>query len=294
LDVLIIGSGGYIGAKLAIFHKSLGDNVICVSSRAGDINPLTGDFNPSFSIPLGVSTVYYLAQSPFYRSLPKYANHLLQVNTLLAIKTAEMCRQAKVRNFFYASTGNVYSHSFDKLTEHCQLNRNNWYSLSKIMAEEALNLFRDDFNVIVARIFSVYGPGQTDKLIPLLINRVKENRTILIENALNDDNEEYTGMKFSLIYIDDLIHCVAKITTMESPPKIVNISGKEILSIKDIANIISKKLNKKLKFEINMKKRECNLIADTSYLNSLFQHDFKDFNSGIEITLKGEKKINDV
>lgn len=285
MDVLIIGSNGYIGKKLSEFHSSLGDNVLNISSKSGDINPETGDFSPTFHIPSGVSIVYFLAQSPYYRELPKMAIHLVLINTLLAIKTAELCREAGIRTFIYASSGNVYKHSFDSLSEMSQLNRDNWYSLSKIMAEDALNLYRKDFNVVFARIFGVYGPGQKDKLIPSIISRVRENLPIVVDKALADD-ECSLGMKLSLIHIDDLVYCLAKIACMQSPPQVLNIASPETISIEEIAKIISAKLNLEVSFKVSDKKRTFNLIADTSLLGSIVDLDFTEFKVGIERALE--------
>ncbi|MBE9234275.1 hypothetical protein IQ231_22155, partial [Cuspidothrix issatschenkoi LEGE 03284] len=74
----------------------------------------------------------------------------------------------------------------------------------KIHAEEALNLFRNDMEIVITRIFGVYGEGQENKLIPNLIHSVASEKEIFIDkNPL--DKTDLEGLQISLIYIQDLV-----------------------------------------------------------------------------------------
>lgn len=105
----------------------------------------------------------FLVQSPFNHKKPANINYLLNVNIISAMKAGEYARKSGVKRFLYASTGNVYAPSFAPLREDSTLRRDNWYSLSKIDAEESLTFFQDQLKITVVMLFGVYGPGQTKK-----------------------------------------------------------------------------------------------------------------------------------
>ena len=125
--------------------------------------------------------VYYLAQSPRYRQTPEQSAHLFAVNCVAATQAAEAARRAGVNRFIYASTGNVYQSSFLPLAETAPVRRDNWYALSKVMGEDALALYRPYLDITIARIFGVYGPQQTDKLVPMIAERIKARLPIFLD-----------------------------------------------------------------------------------------------------------------
>jgi nucleoside-diphosphate-sugar epimerase len=282
MKVLIVGSGGFIGKNL-ISHLALkGLDVFGISSSDGEgINPCTGILSEQFSIPIGTDAIIYLAQSPYYRQVPDMASHLLNVNVVSAVTVANMARKANVNRFIYTSTGNVYAPSFNPLSENAPLNKANWYSLSKIQAEEALALFRNDMDIVIARLFGVYGPGQSNKLIPNLLNSViKETKIRIEKNSV--DSQDLEGLKLSVLYIQNLIDILTHLLTIKNPPHYLNISSNEIVSIKQIANIMGSLLNKQVKFEISEKERSFDLIADISCLQAIGNYSFTKIDDGIK------------
>lgn len=289
MKVLIIGSKGFIGSHLLSFLTKKGiDSAGISSSDCNAIDPKTGILSGEFSIPSGTGTIIYLSQSPFYHQLPEMASHLMSVNVLSAMKVADLARRAMVRRFIYASSGNVYAPSFEPLCEDSPLCRNNWYSLSKVHAEEILSLYRNDIEVIVVRPFGIYGPGQTNKLVSKLLNSVLQNRIIPIErNPHNFDDID--GLKISLCYIDDIVEILYRLS-INGGPAYLNIAGDEVFSIRQITNLISGYLKKEPIYEIVEDNRKCNLIADISLLKKILNPVFTEIHDGISRTIKSEVK----
>ena len=289
MRILIIGSEGYIGKNLNLAHKNNGDDVFLLSSQnKTGIDHDLGIFISDVDIPVNTDIVYFLSQSPFYRDVPEKFSHLLSVNCVSALQAAEASRKSGVKTFIYASTGNVYEDSYFPLSEKSPTRSDNFYASSKIIAEDTLNLYRPYFNIVCTRIFGVYGPAQKDKLIPTLIHRVRSNSSISIDKT--DINDlDMGGLKISLIYIDDLIESLIKISQLDSPPKIVNIAGNEVLSIRNIVEQISLNIDIPVNFNITEKIRSSNLIADNSLLTSLVDIKFKSFSDGIKTILKEDK-----
>jgi len=289
MKVFIFGRGGFVGQHLSHYLSSQGIDVVGVSSSdLYGICPLTGILSNQFSIPPETNTVIYLAQSPFYRQTPEKANHLLNVNLVSAVQVAEIARQSKVKRFIYTSTGNVYSPSFLPLSENDSLNRTNWYALSKIHAEEALSLFKNDMDIMIIRLFGVYGVGQTDKLIPNLLNSILHGNKIFVDRNLQDP-QDVNGLKLSLIYIEDLVKIISQCIYIDKTGiNTINISSHEIISVRNIVKHIGNILDQHIEVEVRDQHRNSNLIADTNLLQRKLNHIFIPFEQGIRLVVEQE------
>lgn len=284
MKVAIIGAGGYIGSHLSSFLSASG----CVvhdfgSSHNPCFDAATGCLLPGFTLPEGLDVVIYLSQSPFYRQTPAMAWHLLNVNVVSAVRIAELARKAGVGRMLYASTGNVYAPTFLPCGETAPLWRDDWYALSKVQAEEALRLFLNDLKLTVVRLFGVYGPGQCGKLVPSLITKVCNGEKVLIESN-PDQPDDHDGIRISLTYIDDVVQCLYKLLTVDSP-LVVNLANAEAVSIRQIVESIATYCGKSPEIAVSKEFRKGNLIADTRLLASVAPHDFVPFETGIKSVL---------
>jgi UDP-glucose 4-epimerase len=284
MQILIVGSGGYIGKNLTKKFSEFGIDVTeCTSSLSGLFESTSGIVSDSFSIPAGTECVFYLSQSPYYRQLPNRLDHLWGVNTLSPIKIAALAKKSGVKKFVYASTGNVYAPSFLPLSEADPIRRDDWYSLSKIHAEECLLNFSNDLEIICARIFGVYGPNQTEKLLPNLINSVKSGTPINLEPQLG--TKKY-GLNISLCYIEDVVDIFMNIATSNLDfSGAINIAGHEVLNIGDIAKEVGRYLDVNPIFNYSENPRRLDLIANNSKLVKLMNPKFTTFADGIIKTL---------
>lgn len=285
MQIALFGAGGYIGRHIAAHFNQIGLSVIRYSSASeGTFNPDTGFLADSVVIAPGTDCVIYLSQSPYYRQKSERADHMWGVNVVSAMKVAELARRVGVKRFIYASTGNVYSPSFSPLKEGFPVCRDNWYSLSKVHAEECLALFNNDMSVTSARIFGVYGPGQTDKLVPNLVRSIQSGVTINLAPK-QGDSEDDGGLKVSLCYIDDIVDVFSKMLH-KSGPEIINIAGSEVLSVRDVAQAVGVQLGIVPKFETGGQPRAFDLVADISELVGLYNPKFTPFSEGIRQTLE--------
>ncbi len=287
MKIALIGSGGYIGSRFSAFLKNEGALVLKYSSSDGTgIDPVSGLLPHGFKIPEGTDSVVYLAQSPHYRDVPQMGWHLMAVNVLSALRAAEAARRAGVSRFIYASTGNVYAKTLGPLAETSKLCRDNWYSLSKVQAEEALALFRGDMDVIITRLFGVYGPGQTNKLVPGLLDSVLRGRSISIDKDPSDDNDT-GGLRISLCYIDDIMRILMRLIK-EGGPRCLNVAGDKAVSIGEIASIMARCLNKEASFRATGKNIPFNLVADIRQLKEALNPTFTSIDEGIRKTVEFE------
>jgi UDP-glucose 4-epimerase len=284
LKACIFGPGGYLGSALVVALRARGDDLQLISSQDGGINLTTGLLAEDVQVRAGTDVVYYLSQSPHYRQVPQAAAHLLTVNCVAAVQAAMSASRAGVRRFVYASTGNVYSPSFAALAEEAPVRRDSWYPLSKLMAEEALALFRDRMDVTSVRIFGIYGPRQTDKLIPMLVDSVRQGKQVFAERNPQDPSD-LDGLKVSPIYIDDAVSALLKLGTGPAAP-VLNLAGDRVLSVAEIAEAIGKGLNKPVRVQVADKARQTDLVADIGLLNRLQRPTFTPFEEGIAQVLE--------
>lgn len=277
---MIVGAGGYIGRHLVKQCEASGVDVVQVSSRDNSgMNPETGLFSDHFTVPHGVDTIFYLAQSPRHRQMPDMASHLLSVNVISAIQIANAARRAQVRRLIYASTGNVYAPSYLPLRENAPLRRDNWYSLSKVHAEEALALFRNDMDLTIVRLFGVYGPGQEDRLLPNLLRAIMDEKEIQLNPRL-DGQEDSDGLHISLCHIADTIRILLQVAAMEGLA-CVNVASNEVLNIRGIATLMAQALGVAARFARGTSGRDSNLIADISLLERIISPHFVSFKEGL-------------
>lgn len=285
MTVLVIGSGGYMGRHLmaGLSHSGVGAKGASSSDGTG-IDPENGLLPATFTAPPGTSAVVYMAQSPRYREVPEQAAHVLAVNTLSAVRAATLARAVGVQRFIYVSTGTVYAPSFAPLSEDAPVRRDSWYVLSKLHGEEALALFRPDMEVIVVRPFGVYGPQQSGRLVPNLIQSVKTGRPITLQ-ARPDSAEDADGLRISLCYIDDAIEILIGLLR-KGGPACLNLAGAESLSIRAMAETIGSRLGCEPVFELSRSPRDSDLIADTSNLVRTMSPRFTSFSDGVEKMLR--------
>lgn len=281
MRALIVGAGGFVGSRLASALEAEGVEVVRSSSRDGTgIRPDTGFLPGDFAVEPGTDVVVYLATSPLHREGSRGASHLFAVNVTSAVVCAEAARRAGVRRFIYTSTGNVYEPSFAPMPETARLRRDDWYALSKVQAEEALSLFRPAMEVLLPRLFGVYGPGQRGRLISNLIASVLAGRPIRLSAQPASPHDE-DGLRLSLCYIDDVVAILTRLA-LEGGPESMNVAGPDVASLRDIAIAIGRHVNRTPVLDAPSILRELDLIADITLLERSLAPRFTPFGDGIQ------------
>jgi nucleoside-diphosphate-sugar epimerase len=103
------------------------------------------------------------------------------------------------------------------------------YAASKLAAEALLRPYAEFFEVVVARLFGVYGPGQTGMLFAQVINKVLAEEEIELQGG--------TGVRLNPLYIDDCVAIIAQLCKVKMPStyEIFNVGGDEIV---DLARVV--------------------------------------------------------
>jgi nucleoside-diphosphate-sugar epimerase len=105
------------------------------------------------------------------------------------------------------------------------------YAASKLAAEILLKSYASLMDVAVLRLFGVYGPGQTNAMLPGLIDRFVSGAEISLAG-----NE---GVRFNPIHVED---CARVLCHLLSEPALrgfnaLNVGGSEVVSLRDAVDI---------------------------------------------------------
>ena len=285
MQVTIIGSGGFVGRRLVDELTQRGHSVRGVSSQASDgIDRGSGLLPPDFELSVGTEAVVYLAQSPHYRQMPELAWHVWNVNVTTALRVGQLARRAGVKRFVYTSTGSVYAPSFEPLVETDPVRRDKWYPLSKLQAEESLRLLAGEMQVSLVRPFGIYGPGQVGMLVPNVLESIVAGREVTIDRSPLDAGEP-VGLWMSLCYVLDAATMLADLVEQPSLPEVVNLAGREAVSIRQLALDLGRQLGIAPRLKTVDRERDTDLIADLTLLESTISPKFTPWSQGLEATV---------
>lgn len=224
-NILVTGSNGFIGKRLAEQLICCGYTVFKHSSTDGDIS--------SCGLPYdNIDHVFHLAAKTFVPDSWSDPYNFYRVNVIGTENILEFCRKSKCSLTFMST----YVYGVPKYTpidEKHPIAPNTPYNHSKVLAESLCNFYSDKFNIpiTIIRPFNIYGSNQKSHfLIPSIINQLKDNKKQIIEVMDLRPKRDF-------LYIDDLID--ALILTIESKGfSIYNVASGASISVEDVIKTI--------------------------------------------------------
>lgn len=226
-------------------------------------------------LPQKVDYVIHLARSEKTDSFPEHAEEIFSVNTLSTLRLLEYARKNQASRFILASSGDVYGGGplpFSELEAlQIQVPKNFYYS-TKLCSETLAQNYYRFMKVIILRFFFVYGPGQNQtRLIPRLIKNIQSDHSITLAGK--------NGIKINPIHVQDAVSALKKAVSLDKNA-VINIAGIDVLSIKEICEIIGNLLNKKPLFEQVSSTSE-DLVGDIQLMKKLLGTPKISFEEGI-------------
>jgi nucleoside-diphosphate-sugar epimerase len=188
---------------------------------------------------------------------------VFNVNLLSTMRLLDYSKKAGVKKFVLASTGGIYGSSASPISVNSEIlspTGLGHYFGSKLSAEIFANNYKEFFAVDINRIFFMYGPRQSKKmLIPRLIDSVRNGLPVQLAGV--------DGISINPVYVQDVADFLhTQLCDLES--HVYNIAGPEIVSIRHLTELISGKFGGSAKFEFLPK--SANIVADaTAFLDKL-------------------------
>lgn len=178
-------------------------------------------------------------------SLPECESNIqksISVNLEGTANVLEFARKRNVPYVFFTSTSAVYeNNNKDILFESDMVNPRLWYSLTKKMAEDLCESYRNNYGMTIttARLFNVFGPKQdVHRKNPPLINYIvreyiNNRQPILHSNGLQ---------KRDYVNIVDVVNFL-NICLIKKPNMTLNVCTGTTISVRDIVKIVKDTLN---------------------------------------------------
>ena len=273
MKILVTGASGFIGSHLVSALLRNPEYEVYTADRSlhsplsSRHYPIQIDFSSEFVLPGQLpkpDAVVHLAQSRHYREFPDKAKDIYMVNVNSTFQLIDWCKRNGVAKFIFASTGSVYKNSTAILMESNETEASNFYAASKLAAENLLKPYSDSISIAILRLFSPYGPGQKNMLIPNIIDKILSGGEI----QLNQNK----GLLLSPIYIDDCIEIISRLISTEIKKfEILNLGGAKETSLREIIDLVASLSGKKA----NVKIQEGNVVnirCDSSRIYNLTKY----------------------
>lgn len=272
MRIVLTGATGLTGAVLLTKLRDFAE-VWCLGREDQITGPSVHNVEADLSeiswqehLPNSADVVIYLAQSRQFRDFPNGAMDMQAVNTRAPLVLANWAVGAGVKKIIYASTGGVYAPSATSISENGLIlapTEMGFYPASKFSTEMLLLPFRDIFDLIILRPFFIYGQAQDmTMLIPRLIANVRDGVPILLDGE--------NGMRINPIHVDDVCDFILS-TLNVNGSDIVNVAGKEVLSLREIGEVIGGIVEKDPVFETTDSSLEKSLVANTSRMDQYME-----------------------
>jgi len=281
--VLVTGATGFVASHLVPALVSRGHGVLQLghdTARIPEVDgaePLLLDLSRPFdpdALP-DADAVVHLAQAnvPF----PASAAELFAVNTASTACLLEYARGRGASRFVLASSASVYGFGDQTFVEDDPPRARDFYSATKLASERFVAAYSEQLGTTIFRLVAPYGPGQRDRLIPALVERIREARPI----TLNDGGRPRTNP----IYVDDVVHAI--FAALESPRGLVNVAGDEAVTIRDLGELIGQTLDIEPVYEQGDGGTPGDLVANNARLHA-FAGDLVPLRDGLRRTVLAE------
>ena len=250
--ILVIGGSGYIGSELVdnLLRKNFklinydvqwyGLNVEKHRNLKNIKDNLKNIGKYNFR---DVDTVIHLANIANDVSSEINPEFSWKVNVLYLRILLEHLKKFNIKKFIYLSSGSVYGVKKEKrVTEKLSLNPISTYNETKMIAENVLNSYRNNFKVFIIRPATVCGPSKRIRLdvsVNLLVYQAVIDKKIIVHGGQQIRPN---------IHISDLINAIIFFIERKVLVGTYNL-GFENLKLLNLARMIQSKIKCKIKIQ---------------------------------------------
>jgi UDP-glucose 4-epimerase len=200
MKALVTGGAGFIGTHLVKALVAAGDEVVVLdnlrrgdrarldaigrAARGGALHVIEGDVRDRDTVraaTTGVERVYHLAAQSNVLGAVSDLDYSFTSNVVGTYNVLVAAREAAVGRIVFSSSREVYG-EVDQVpvAEDRPLNPKNAYGASKVAGEVYCRVFQNTYglDVSVLRLANVYGPGDSDRVIPIWLDRARRGEDL--------------------------------------------------------------------------------------------------------------------
>jgi nucleoside-diphosphate-sugar epimerase len=239
MKILITGSKGFIGKHLTSYLAKKRYQIVSYDLLDGknilDEKQLKKDVRRVDAI------LHLAAYGDVYQATNDPVGAVIAgaATTAMVVKVAN---EYNIKKIVYASTWEVYGKpKYQPIDENHSCTPDHPYSISKYGGELIIQSKLNNVPWIILRLGSAFGTEMRPyAVIPMFINRALDGKKIVIHG---------NGTQFrQFVHTDDINHAFFQALKSTTNNRIYNIVGDEILSIKDIADLIIQSIPTKIVF----------------------------------------------
>ena len=278
LKVFVTGGAGFVGRHLVNsflrkhqikiyddLSNSSESDIVHLLDRVDFVNGDILDYNTLKESCKEFDVVIHLAAKIDVIESITHPEITNKVNVNGTENVLNVCVENKIKKIIFASSAAVYGKNDHTINEESETNPLSPYGNSKLLAEDKIKSFvqKNNLDVIILRMFNVYGKGQTDQYAGV-ITKFTKNIAQNIPLEIYGDGEQTRDF----ISINDVVesyhHSLNNINGKKG--KIYNIGTGESTSIIELAKIMIQISQKNLQIKyFNEKKDEIrHSVADVS------------------------------
>ena len=245
--ILITGATGLVGSSLLNDLHEEYDPFALVRTKPTDYYNNVTYFEFNFeggplpiNLPNEMDIIIHLAQSNHMRDFPSHAVDIFNVNVDFTAKLLDYGQKSGTTHFIFTSTGGIYGSSLEPCREDLAIQLPQgplgYYFSTKYAAENLVKAYSSLMSVHILRPFFIYGKNQkNDMFIPRLIENIKKENEITLQGE--------NGILVNPVHVSDVVKLI-KAGLLINESLTINVSGPNILSIREISEIIGKQIRK--------------------------------------------------
>lgn len=245
MKIVVSGSDGFVGKNVCAQLKNAGHDIIAIDVTQG-IDLCDGSVVEQIH---KIDCFIHLANLVYVPASYEDPAKFYRVNYLTTLNALEVCRKWNAR-LVYISSYIYGSPQYLPVDENHPVCPFNPYAQTKVICEKMCEGYHRDFGVKVSivRPFNLYGVGQKGKLlIPEIIGQLKEGKTF-IQLKASSPRRDY-------INVVDVARAIETCAMSNEPYGVYNACSGESVSVREITEIINRKLKTKVVFSFSASDR---------------------------------------
>lgn len=179
----------------------------------------------------GIDIVFHLAAQANVMGASGNPSYSFETNVVGTMNVLEASLSAGIQRFVFTSSREVYGEPESlPVREDAELAPKNLYGASKAAGEMYCRAFRQrGLDVRMIRLANVYGPRDTDRVIPLWLGRARDGLPLDVFGG---------SQLIDFVWVEDAVEALLRISSSESCAGPINVGSGHGTRIKDLASLI--------------------------------------------------------